>query len=130
MAPRPRHDGCHGTTRTTHSAISVGGGPPEGRRAKDVSRSSAGAQGDCCCGTFIFFSSATATFTSVRRMIFAAGSLLISKVLLPQLANTCPQSFAHTWLSQMNRLLAAWSDISKSGSGKAFAKKRFLSMAE
>jgi hypothetical protein len=35
------------------------------------------------CGTFIFLNSATATFTSVRRMIFAAGSLLISKVTLP-----------------------------------------------
>jgi hypothetical protein len=125
MAPRPRHDGCHGTTRTTHSAISVGGGPPEGRRAKDVSRSSAGAQGDCCCGTFIFLSSATATFASVRRMIFAAGSLLISKVLLPQLANTCPQSFAHTWLSQMNRLLAAWSDISNQVPARLLPKNAF-----
>jgi hypothetical protein len=45
-------------------------------------------------------------------MIFAAGSLLISKVALPPRAGTCLQFFAHTWLSLMKRLLAAWSDIS------------------
>jgi hypothetical protein len=39
--------------------------------------------------------SLTATFTSVRRTIFAVGSPLISKVVSPPRANICPQFFAH-----------------------------------
>jgi hypothetical protein len=58
-------------------------------------------------------------------MIFAAGSLLISEVLLPRLANTCRQSFAHTWLSQMKRLLAALSDISNQVPARPLPRNAF-----
>jgi hypothetical protein len=61
---------------------------------------------------FNFSSSATATFMSARRMIFAAGFLLISEVALLQRANTSPQFFAFTSQQQMKRARAGSSDIS------------------
>jgi putative endonuclease len=52
-------------------------------------------------------------------MIIAAGFLPIRKVLLPQRASTCLSFFAEASARGLERYF-------KSGSGKAFAKKRFL----
>jgi hypothetical protein len=59
-------------------------------------------------------------------MIFAAGFLPIRKVLLPQRASTC-LSFLCSHIAVMDEASARGLERHfKSGSGKAFAEKRFL----